>query len=124
MQSSQTFEEKFCDKHQCPPADFTRRVFWKCLHRHAVPVAPLIMLFDKDYFAADYELINEVRPAVRMNQVWEGVREFFLSPKHQGWLRKRGNIRISARRLITLSREFLPATGSPPPVLPLEESEV
>ena len=121
MQSSQTLEEKFCAKHGCTPADFPRRVFWRCLHRHALPLAPFIMLFNRHYFEPDRELISDIRRAIKMNQVWEEVREFFLSPRHQGWLRKRANVRVSAHRVINLAREFLPSTGSPPPAGPSDE---
>jgi hypothetical protein len=123
MPSIQTFEEKFCAKHRCSSAEFSRRVFWRCLHRHAVPVAPVILALRPAYFAADLELIADVRRAVKMNQVWEAIREYFLNPRHQGWLRKRANVRVSARRLINLSREYLPSSGSPPPPEPRDEDE-
>lgn len=115
MPPNQTLEEKFCAKHGCTPEQFSRRVFWLCLHRHALPLAPIILLVNRDYFESDRELIADIRRAVKMNQVWEGIREFFLSPRHQGWLHKRANVRVSAHRLINLAREFLPSTGSPPP---------
>ncbi len=121
MQPNQTLEEKFCAAHGCSAADFPRRVFWKCLHRHALPVAPVILVLKPNHFSADRELVAEIGRAVKMNQVWEAVREFFLNPKHEGWLRKRANVRISARRLINLAREHLPSTGSPPPIPPPED---
>ncbi|HEX3730387.1 MAG TPA: hypothetical protein VHV47_11325 [Opitutaceae bacterium] len=108
------FQDKYCEAHGCTPAGFNRRLFWRCLHRHALPIVPLILLFKPDYFAADRELIAGVRRAERMNQVWEEIREYFLSPKHTGWLRRKANVRISARRLIETARDFLPATGVPP----------
>src|ERR1700690_4679924 len=109
-----TFEEKYCEANHCSPDEFQRKIFWKCLHRHALPFVPFLLLFNPQYFAADFELIREVRRAVKMNQVWEEVREYFLSPKHYGWFRRKANIRLSARRLISLAREYLPMTGSPP----------
>ncbi len=109
-----TFEEYYCEATGCSPEALPRKLFWKCLHRHALPIAPFILLFNPEYFSVDRELISEVRRAVKMNQVWEEVREYFVSPKHVGWLRKRGNVRVSARRLINLTREYLPASGSPP----------
>lgn len=108
------FQDKYCEAHGCAPADFNRRLFWRCLHRHALLIAPVILLFKPSYFDADRELIAGVRRAARMNQVWEEIREYFLNPKHTGWLRRKGNVRISARRLIETARDFLPASGSPP----------
>lgn len=111
----QTLEERFCAKHGCSAEEFPSKVFWMCLHRHAVILAPPLLLFKRDYFAADHELVAGIRRAVKMSEVWEEVRAYFLHPKHQGWLRKRANVRISVRRVINLSRDFLPSSGPPPP---------
>lgn len=110
-----TFEEHYCEATGCTVEEFPRKIFWHCLHRHALPVAPVILLLNDDYFSLDRELIAEVRKAEKMNQVWEEVRQYFVSPKHEGILRRRANIRLSARRLINLARNHLPASGSPPP---------
>ncbi len=111
-----TFEEHYCEATGCSAEEFPRRIFWSCLHRHALPVAPVILLVNSEYFAADRELIAEVRKAQKMNQVWEEVRQYFVSPKHEGMLRRKANIRLSARRLINLARSHLPSSGSPPSV--------
>jgi hypothetical protein len=118
-----TFEELFCEANKCTPAEYPRKVFWKCIYRHAIPIAPLIFLFNSSHFDADRELITHVRGAQKMNQVWEEVRDYFINPKHSGWLRRRANIRISARRLIGLTREYLPSSGSPPPPPSRPQSE-
>jgi hypothetical protein len=109
-----TFEEKFCEAHGCTSADFSRKIFWKCLHRHALPLAPFILLFHPRYFAPDRELIRELRRAVKMSDVWEEIRQYFIGPRYHNWWHSRANIRLSARRLIELAREYLPAGGSPP----------
>jgi len=113
-----TFEELFCEANKCTPAQFPRRLFWKCLHWHAVPFAPLILLFNPKYFEPDWQLISDVRRTEKMNQVWEEVRQYFVSSSHRAWMRRRGNFRLSARRLINLARDYLPASGAPPPPYP------
>jgi hypothetical protein len=118
-----TFEALYCEAAGCAPTEFRNRVFWQCLHRHALPVAPVILFFNRSYFDLDRELLGEVRNAVQMNEVWEEVRQYFVSPKHEGWLRRRANIRISARRLINMAREHLPAAGSPPPISPVRKTQ-
>jgi len=109
-----TFEESYCQATGCSVEEFPRKIFWKCLHRHALPVAPVILLFNSDYFSLDRELIAEVRKAQKMNEVWEEVRQYFVSPKHEGILRRKANVRISARRLINIARSHLPSSGAPP----------
>jgi hypothetical protein len=113
-----TFEELFCEANKCTPAEFPRRVFWKCLYRHAVPLAPLLLVVWPKYFAPDKQLIMDVRRADKMNHVWEEVRQYFADSVGRPWLRRKGNVRISARRLINLAREYLPSSGSPPPPHP------
>jgi hypothetical protein len=103
----ETFEQKYCVVNQCSNEQFRRRVFWKCLHRHAIPAVPFMELFDYKYFEADREFIAAVGAACNMTQVWAEVREYFLSPNNRGWLRRNANMRISARRLLTLAGKYL-----------------
>jgi hypothetical protein len=110
-----TFEEIYCEANKCAPAEFSRRIFWECLHRHALPLAPFLLVLKRRYFDADQQLIADVRRAERMDQVWEAVREFFVDPRHAGWLRRKAEVRLSGRRLIRLARMYLPVTGSSPP---------
>lgn len=114
-ESLKTFEEKFCAAERCSAEEFPRRVFWKCLHRHAVPLAAVLIVIRPNYFAIDRELIGEIRSAQRMHDVWEEIQEYFVSPRYQGWLRKRANVRISAKRLIALARRHLPSSAGPGP---------
>lgn len=118
-----TFAQKYCRACNCEPKDFARRLFWRCLHRHALPVAPLLLLFKPRYFDADRELIAEVGRAERMTQVWEEIRDYFLNPRHTGWLRRRAHIRLSARRLIQVARAHLPASSRPPPAYAASSEE-
>ncbi len=110
-----TFEDIFCERHETSPAEFTKRVFWKCLHRRAILVVPILSLLRPNYFDPERALIARVRYAEKMNQVWEELREYFTHPNSQGWLRRKAGIRISGRRLIAFARVYLPASGTPPP---------
>jgi hypothetical protein len=118
-----TLEELYCEANKCTPEEFSGKVFWQCLYRHAWPFVPFLMLLNSKYFDADKEMIREIRNARKMSQVWEEVRAYFVNPRHVGWMRRRANIRLSARRVINLAREYLPSTGSPPqPYPPQTES--
>jgi hypothetical protein len=109
-----TFSERYCEAHGCAQSDFPRRIFWKCLHRRAIPWAPLILAVNPRYFAADRELASSVGRATDMNRVWEEVRAYFVSPRNAGWLRRRAGFRLSARKLVNCASELLPSSGSPP----------
>jgi hypothetical protein len=106
--SPKTLEELFCAAHGCAGEKFRSRVFWMCLHRHAVPVAPVVLALNKDFFAPDRELISAVALATSMAEIGEDIREFFLDPRNRHWPRVRANIRISCLRVMRLSSRYLP----------------
>ena len=66
-------------------------------------------LFDFKYFDADREFIEAVGSACSMTTVWAEVREYFLSPNNRGWMRRKVNMRLSARRMILTAAHYLPS---------------
>jgi hypothetical protein len=107
-----TFQDRYCAAHRCTAAQFQRRVFWRCLHRWAYPLAPIILLLNKSYFAPDLNFVEQMGRCTEMDQVWEQTRLYFTSPLHKRWLRRRADVRISAHKVINLAAEFLPAGTS------------
>ena len=78
-------------------------------------MAPLILALHPRYFTAERELIGQIRRAEKMTDVWEEIRHYsMIHRRYHLWLRSRANIRISARRLIELARDYLPSSGPPP----------
>ena len=102
-----SFQEKFCDAHHCTPEDFKRRVFWRCLRRHALPFAPILLLFKPGYFYCDWELITAAGCALSLNTVQAEIGEFFCDTRNRGWWRRRLEIRVSGRRLSRLAAAYL-----------------
>lgn len=102
-----SFRALFCEEHRCDAEQFTRRVFWQCLYRQAALVAPLLGGFQGERFSLDRELIDGVGRAVNMSQVRHEVRDFFSNSGNRGWLRRRFNVRVSAKRLLHLSSKYL-----------------
>ncbi len=108
-----TFSDRYCAAHRCTAAQFQRRVFWRCLHRRAYPLAPFILLLNKSYFAPDLDFVAQVGQCTEMGKVWEQTRLYFTSPLHRRWLRRKADVRISAHKVINLAAGFLPAGNSP-----------
>ena len=107
-----TLQDRYCAAHRCSAAQFQRRVFWRSLHRRAYPLAPIILLLNKSYFAPDLSFVEQVGQCAEMGKVWEQTRLYFASPLHKRWLRRRADVRISAHKVIKLAAEFLPAGTS------------
>ena len=63
-----SFQRAFCEAHRCSEDAFAQTVFRRCLHRHALPLAPLLGGLQAKYFAADRDLIVHAgrAPATRI----------------------------------------------------------
>jgi hypothetical protein len=108
-----TFRELYCAACRCRPEDFGRRLFWRCLHRSAVPLAPALLVANPEFFAPDRELIDAVGRASTLKEVSEEARCFALDARNREWWRRRAHVRVSTHRLQALARVFLAARPQP-----------
>lgn len=116
-----TLKEIYCQQHKCTVEQFQKRVFRQTLYPHARLVAPLILLFNYEFFSADRTLVSCVAEAENMKRVRNEVRDFFWDSENRGWLRRAANIRISGQRLKNLCRRYLPEGESAIPFPSLAE---
>src|SRR5262245_48935803 len=113
--ANKTLSEAFCDRHGCTAADFRRRFFWRTLHRHALPLAPLLRL--GGYFAVDEDLIAGCGSARSMRDLQEEIQAHRHHPLNRGWLRRQLALRISTHRLRRLARSYLPGASLASPLV-------
>src|SRR5262245_32810258 len=97
LPGSTTWEASYCARHGCTARQFRRRLFWESLHRHALPLAPVLLL--GPHFTADLELIDGCARAASMRQVREEIEDHHYHPLNRGWLREALALRISTHRL-------------------------
>lgn len=109
--SKPTFAEQYCAQHRCAPHTFPRRIFWHTLPWYAVPFAPLLLL--SDHFEPDRQLIASCAVATGFKEVCAEIDEHGFHPQSGRWLRRRGKMRISRRRLLNLARTYLAGPGGP-----------
>lgn len=102
----------FCESARCPESEFARRVFWRCLPPHAVPVAFLLGGWRGDYFSLDRELIQAAGRAANLRQVREEITDYFLQRENARWLRRRGLVRVSTSRLQKLAKRHFSEEGA------------
>ena len=93
-------------------------MFWRSLHRQAVPVAPLLNLLNRDYFAMDRKSIGLAGRAKTMRQLNEGIRDYLMDYRNQQGLRNNAGLRLSTSRLRKLAGPYLPAMAAEPPKAP------
>lgn len=101
------FKEAFCERYRCSPEMYERRVFWRSLYRHAVPLAALIYWLKPEFFKEDFDLIRELD---RMNnpEIFRSELNFFYgrNMRDRNWIRRTFYIRLSAKRILKLKNEL------------------
>lgn len=111
----QTFAEMYCERQHLAPERFVRSVFWRCLYRHALPLAPLFLILNEEYFSADFDLIAAVGRSSALNGLHEDLFDFSMDSRNRGFLRRRLRIRISGARLSDLVHRTREAEAASPP---------
>ena len=54
------FREQAMAQWECDEAAYVRRVFWRALPRVALPLAALVWVARREFFASDFALIREL----------------------------------------------------------------
>lgn len=101
-----TFRERYCESCRCRPEEFPTRIFWRCLHPHAVPFVPFLSALQSDYFAPDRDLILNASRARSMRELDEDIRDYMQDSRNHRWWRMRAHVRLSTQRLRGLARRY------------------
>ena len=116
-----TFCDLFCAAYKCPPEEFAERVLWHCLFPHARAPARLIWRLNRDYFAPDLELIEQVRDLTNPTDLRAELNDHQYHHPATGLLRKVLKARPSGQRLLNLANGLFAAvqrhTGTNEPTL-------
>jgi hypothetical protein len=102
------FRQLFSEKWGVDPAEFERRLFRKCLFRHALPFARLIEKLDSDFFKEDYEMLRDVASARSTEEViCEANRFFGRNARDRSFWRTTFYLRISGKRVLNVYRSLI-----------------
>lgn len=94
------FSEQAIAQWECDDATYIRRTFWYALPRHVLPLAGLVWLLRRDFFARDLELIGELGRTREAHEFYYLIEQFRDETFRQGgWLRRRLRLRVSGTRL-------------------------
>ena len=96
--------ERYSARHRCAPGEVQREIFWQTLHRHALPLVPLL---GARYFESDRSLIDACARATSLEQVRDEILIHPLHTHHGRWLHRHARLRISRQRLLELARNCL-----------------
>lgn len=116
------FADLFCRRYRITRDRYARALFWRCLHRQAIPLVPILRLLDDRYFAPDFDLIEGMAGVETRHEMHEELFDFETHPLNHGFLRRSLKLRVSEKRVIDLATSLLrsecerarpPASASP-----------
>lgn len=97
-----TLAERYSAHSRCAPGVVQREIFWRTLHRHALPLAPLL---GARYFESDRRLIDACARATSLEQVRDEIHMHPIHAYYGRWLHRHARIRISTLRLRRLAAQ-------------------
>ncbi|WED66787.1 hypothetical protein PXH66_07985 [Synoicihabitans lomoniglobus] len=110
--SSDTFGHRYCELHGITTDRFASHFFARCLHPHARPIAPLIKLFNRQFFASDFDTVADIAGCRSLQEMHAAIAEYRYHPYNRGWARDWLRIRISSRRIMRHGRQFFRSRSS------------
>jgi hypothetical protein len=98
------FRSLFCEKFNCPPSEFERRAFKKCLYWHARWLGPVIRLFEPEFFRTDLQFIRSLGDSTGLREALEDRGSFHHSnTSNRSFLRTICKIRVSGPKTTRLA---------------------
>jgi hypothetical protein len=98
-----TFREGFCKECACATEAFETTVFWRCLHRRALPLSALIYRLHPSFFDPDFHTIRCLGNSTSYEEFGQEVNSFRSDNRRRGgFLRRKLRVRVSGRRLMKL----------------------
>jgi hypothetical protein len=108
--STRDLRSVFCERYKCRPSEFEKRAFRKCLYFPAKMMAPLLLLFDQDWFERDLVFIRHLGNAKDWQQVMAELDAYhFREHLHPGYARTKLRLRVSARKANRMAFDLFPA---------------
>ena len=108
-----TFAECLCERMRIFPDQYEEFVMNRCLYRQALVFRPLLLRYNRNFFAPDMDFVRRIGNVRRREDLLRELDEFFYHPRNGNWLRRRFTLRVSCRRVVALIREVMPWVGCP-----------
>ena len=108
------FREAFCARHSCKPSHYARKVFWKCLHRHALIPVLFTGGIEPERFQRDLEVLQQLGNASTTQELEQLLNDFSsVNRLERGFFRRVLRFRVSGERIAALYRELAPRIQPP-----------
>jgi len=109
----QQLQSLFCQRFRCPPSEYEKRAFWKCLYWQGKLLAPVLRRLHPDLFAEDLKFIRYLGESTGLREVGVDLLSFRDANvgKPSFW-RTTLKIRVSGRKAGKLARSLFGGQGS------------
>lgn len=102
-----SFQSLFCERYQCPIAEFESQLFTKTLYRHARPFARFVAWCAPGFFREDAGFIRDLASTRSRAEVLTELNRFYgRNVRDRNWLRRNCLIRVSGKRIQRLARSL------------------
>lgn len=102
-----TFAELYCERKGISIDDYSKEVLWAGLYLHARPLAVLINLVHRDYFAPDRDFVEDVGRLRHYHDFIGSGLDFSHHPENRGFLRSVLKVRVSTEKMRQLVKSHL-----------------
>ena len=104
------FKALFCERFHCPPEEYERRAFKRCLYAHARLLAPVARVLSRDYFAEDLMFVGYLGATTGLREANTEVLTFQDANRAKPNLWRTGlRIRVSGRKAASLAQQLFSA---------------
>jgi hypothetical protein len=100
-----SFKSLFCEAYDCPAQEFEQRLFRRCVHRPALPLALIISRLRPEFFREDLGFLREVGAATTRSEVVGELNRFYgRNVRDRNWVRTTLGIRVSGKHVLEIYR--------------------
>ena len=101
------FRQLFSQKSGTAAEHFERKLFYKCLFRHALPFAWVLERLSPNFFREDFEMLRDVATARNTDEVICELNRFYgRNARDKSFLRPLFYLRISGKRVLRIYRSL------------------
>jgi hypothetical protein len=110
--ANREFQALFCERFGCPPSEYERRAFRKCLYWHARWLAPVMGKLNSNFFAEDFKFIRYLGESTGLQEVGADLLNYQdANAGRLSFWRTTLKFRVSGRKANRLARELFRPEG-------------
>ncbi len=95
-----------CRHFGCASQEYELKVFWYCMHDHALVPARILHKFDREFFWWDFLLIRSLAVVTTIEEMEAELNNYRYQYRVFGFFRRNLRIRVSGQKILDLSHKL------------------